>query len=62
MNIQKYILKIIIVAASINHVNLYAQSDSLFQNKIEWEAFPILNYDSDAGFRFKAEKDFFTTF
>ncbi len=31
-------------------LKFYAQSDSSFQNKSEWEAFPILNYDSDAGF------------
>lgn len=30
--------------------HLFAQTDSLNTNHTEWEAFPILNYDSDVGF------------
>lgn len=29
---------------------LFFQTDSITTNKSEWEAFPIINYDSDAGF------------
>lgn len=32
------------------HFQLLAQTDSVSQHNSEWEAFPIINYDSDAGF------------
>ena len=41
--------------------SLLAQSDSAFQYKREWEVFPILNYDSDAGFGYGG-KGFFYNF
>ena len=46
------ILSLIIACSSIS---LYSQTDSLSKQDNEWEAFPILNYDSDAGFGYGAK-------
>jgi outer membrane protein assembly factor BamA len=50
MIFKKNILIIFYVTGVFWQFQLVAQTDSLYTNKSEWEAFPIINYDSDAGF------------
>ena len=49
MNFIRNILIIVSIAGLFRQINLAAQTDSSLKNN-EWEAFPIINYDSDAGF------------
>jgi len=46
---QKILMTISIISL-LWQFQIAAQSDSLLQDEIEWEAFPIFNYDSDAGY------------
>lgn len=40
---------IFLILMIFNYITLTAQTDSALKSSIEWEAFPIINYDSDAG-------------
>lgn len=50
MTIKKNIVTVIFFTIVFWQFQLIAQIDSLSLHKSEWEVFPILNYDSDAGF------------
>jgi len=50
MLLKNNILIFVPLTALLWQLNTIAQSDSLSECTSEWEAFPILNYDSDAGF------------
>ena len=52
---------LISITALFYQIYLIAQTDSISQHKSEWEAFPILNYDSDVGFGYGG-KGFFYNF
>ncbi|HVO73675.1 MAG TPA: BamA/TamA family outer membrane protein [Ignavibacteriaceae bacterium] len=56
-----YIYIIITAAFLLCQFDVDAQSDSLFQYATQWEAFPIINYDSDVGFGYGG-KTFFYNF
>jgi outer membrane protein assembly factor BamA len=47
---NKKIFLFFLIVTLITSLKLDAQSDSLNRYSAEWEAFPIINYDSDAGF------------
>jgi len=53
---------IIILPVFFIAVSLYAQSDSIAITQREWEAFPIINYDTDAGFGYGAKCFFYNSF
>ena len=50
MLFKRRVFSIFFIAILFYSSQLIAQTDSLSQHKSEWEVFPILNYDSDAGF------------
>ena len=50
MNLIKNISIIFLIIWILYPIKLLSQTDSITLNKSEWEAFPIINYDSDAGF------------
>lgn len=50
MSSSKFHRILIFVLILFNSAMISAQTDSLSKSKIEWEVFPIINYDSDAGF------------
>jgi outer membrane protein assembly factor BamA len=50
MLLKNNILIFVPLTALLWQLNTIAQSDSLSECTSEWEAFPIINYDSDAGF------------
>lgn len=50
MLLKNYIINFISFTVLFLQFQTFAQTDSLIEHKSEWEIFPIINYDSDAGF------------
>lgn len=61
MNLNRSILYVILLTVLNLQILTTAQTDTITEDKSEWEAFPILTFDSDAGFGYGA-KGFFYNF
>ncbi len=61
MNRNRSILNVILLIVLNLQILKTAQTDTISKDKSEWEAFPILTFDSDAGFGYGA-KGFFYNF